>query len=129
MKRFYSSRAEPNHRNAMLEKTRPMYSSRAEQILSNAMLEIKRRKLASKENDDKKDTTQQNIPNSKTTKKRLIFDQVTQFLCPFPLLQINAWTLSLPLCYLMCNPEMQSTQLKRTIDDGNPCLSEVYGCC
>ena len=81
MKRFYSSSAEPIHINALIEKKRPMYSSRSEQILNNAMLEIKRRKLASKENVDNKDTPVENIQNSTTTKKRLIFDQVTQYFC------------------------------------------------
>ena len=78
MKRFYSSRAEPIRSNAMIEKKHPMYSSRAELILNNAKIEIKRRKLASKENVDNKDTTVENIPNSTTTKKQLIFDQVMQ---------------------------------------------------
>lgn len=52
-----------------------LYSSRAELILGNAMTEMKRRKLEQKNNVGDKGTTEQNI---KTTKKRLIFDQVTQ---------------------------------------------------
>jgi len=52
------------------------YSSRAEQILSNAMAEMKRRKLARKENVGARDTTEQKLQVSVTTKKRLISDEV-----------------------------------------------------